>query len=85
MTDTRWEECKQDIKFDKWPDNKTVDLVIDRLKEKGWKLSYPDNWPGLCLNCRSYIEEGTYHVGNQWGICEIVKRPPRGYGTTKLC
>jgi hypothetical protein len=83
MTDTRWEECKKDLYSadTSHPFNSHVDQIIDKLKDKGWRIIYPDNWPDLCPGCRNHIEEGTYHVtfkGNQWGACEIVKGPPRG-------
>lgn len=47
MTDNRWEECKQDLhsKDKSHPFNNHVDRVIDELKEKGWHISYPDDYP----------------------------------------
>ena len=86
--DTRWEICKNDLylrdsttgELDSTNVQK-VDAVIDELKARGWKLSYPDDWPDLCSNCKSHIEEGTWHSvfnGNFWGSCEIHQGPPRG-------
>lgn len=59
MSDTRWEEAKEDIiKEDIFLGaNPTLERVLNILKDKGWKLSYPDNWPDLCSNCKNHIDK----------------------------
>ena len=83
MTDTRWGELREDLR--KWEDKHyeidNAGDVIRIVQELGWSIVYPDNWPDLCENCKSHIDEGTYHSvfnGNFWGSCEIHKGPPRG-------
>jgi len=81
--DTRWEEALADILKDEHygGDNPAMEKALKKLRENGWKLSYPDGWPDLCDNCKSYIDEGTWHSvfnGNFWGSCEIHKGEPRG-------
>lgn len=51
MTDTRWEELYDDIEPVITNMNYhngggcSITDVIEVMKAKGWKLSYPDDWP----------------------------------------
>lgn len=50
--------------------------VLTALTEAGWRLVYPDDFPGLCQRCKNPIEEGTVHRmfnGNQMFACAIER------------
>jgi hypothetical protein len=81
--DTRWEEAKEDLVKDSmfFEQDTLVEKILNGLKVRGWSITYPQDWPDLCGNCRGHIEEGTWHSvfnGNFYGQCEVHEGPPRG-------
>lgn len=50
--------------------------LLRALEAAGWRLVYPDDFPGLCQRCKNPIEEGTVHRmfnGNQMFACAIER------------
>jgi hypothetical protein len=75
MNEKRWEDFEKSLSED-WQQPTIVGMVIKRMQRLGWGIVYPEDWPNLCVRCRTLIEPGTVHNmfnGNQMFACVIEK------------
>lgn len=61
--------------------------ALSALREAGWGLVYPKDFPGLCPRCHQPVEPGTRHKmfnGNQMFACSVVPEEMFGFGSNRV-